>query len=222
MRTKQRAYLRALLTGSCLVVGALVTDEVRATNGPELAVALPYRHETRLVVDLELTGVFDEETEAALEAGLPATVVFAWTLWRHRPLWWDSPVYASGTSFRIFYDVLDERYEVFNETGRRIEGCEDLTAVEETVGSLQQLDIGPISELDADRHYYLEVEAILVSLDSGEIQDLEDWLRGGLRQDADRDLFSDVSRHAVGVLRDMVGLKPRTAWTKSPHFHGWD
>ncbi len=68
------------------------------------------------------------------------------------------------------------------------------------------------------QRYYLEVEARLEILEEEELRDLAGWLSGERPSGVSPDLLSGLSRHAAGVLRELVGLGGRSTRARSPIF----
>lgn len=224
MTTRQRLPGQTVVIGS-VVIGLLALSlgptSSLAADKPELRLSEPYPCEDRLCLDVSLLQMFDQEILAALESGLPATLLFRWRIWKQRSSWWDSEVSAGGEELRIFYDVLDDRYDMFDGAGRNIATGQSIESLEEVLGEGQRLEMARLTLLRTDHRYYVEVKARLEPLDEEEIRDLENWLGGSRRQDSE-ELLSDLARHAVGLLKDMAGLGGRTIRAKSAAFSGWE
>jgi hypothetical protein len=205
-----------------LILLAALSGSARAEGPATLAVGTPTCRDQHVCVTIALSGIFDDEILRTLESGLPTLLVFDWQLWRQRAAWWDSQLHSGDTHYRIFYDVLEEHYEVFDAAGRRIATCKGLQEVREIAGCEQEIDLGDAAGLRSRHRYYVTVEARLEALGEDQIRDLEGWLSGGRPGVERRDLLSGLSRHAAGVLREIVGLGSRSARGKSAIFRGWD
>jgi hypothetical protein len=217
-RTSHRPHL--VLAAAARAGARALPAAAAAGGGGELRLGEPYRQQGRVCLDWSLYDFFDDEVLAALESGLPATIVVRWRIWRERPSWWDHEVDAGSARFRIFYDVLEERYDAFDDRGRNIVTADAIDEVEGTLCRDRRLVTIPADELRADRGYYVEVEVRLEPLDEDEIRDLEGWLHG--RRDGGQELLSGLAQHAVGFLKDMAGLGSRAVWARTETFPGWE
>ncbi len=207
----------AILLGIALILPAA---QALAADSPVLVLEAPALEEGHLLVGYRLTGLFDDEIESSLESGLPATLVFRWRLWRQRNGWPDRRLATGGTLHRVYYDVLEDRYEVFNDAGRSVASCADVSEVESLLCGKGELVVDTPAPLRAGRIYFIELEVLLEPVDSDEIRGLEDWLSGTREGEKGRRVFSGVSRYAEGFLRRMAGLGSRSAWARSETFHG--
>ena len=146
-----------------------------------LVLGMPRLEEAEVVLDLRVTGLFTEDMREVLESGLPATLSFEWELWRHRASWWDRRVLSGGLYYRIFYDVLEETYDLIDSKGRSIASCATIEEVEAVLCLDQVLELSGAIDLLATHRYYTGVEARLEALDEEELRKLEFWLQGDER-----------------------------------------
>jgi hypothetical protein len=212
----KRCLLAALLALSAASLGlpaARAGEAALALQAPELV-------EGALLVRFTLSGIFDEDVRASLDTGLPATLAFRWQLWQEREGWWDRGLEAGGAWYRIFYDVLERRYQLFDASGRRVAGCATLDEVDAELCREQGLRVPLPRGIRPDRRYFLELEARLEPLDVNEIRDLEGWLGGSMRESGSRGLMTGASRYAVGMLKKMAGMGSRRAQARSEAFAG--
>ncbi len=202
-----------------LWVAALsVTSPARAQDAddPTLQIGAAYIRDGMLCFDLEVSGLFVGSAVEALHAGLPATVIVQWGILRHRSGWWDDKVLSGSTFFRVFYDVLEQRYDLFDRNGRPLVDSDRLSTIETALCRRHGLSTVRADRLDDDAKYMIEVQARLEPLDEQEIDDLEAWARG--RDGRDKPFLSSLSRRAIGWLKDMVGPEARSAWNRSDTF----
>ncbi len=168
-----------------------------------------------LCFDLELSGLFGGEASEALHSGLPATVIIQWGIWRKRKAWWDDEIVSGSTFYRVFFDVLEQHYDVFDRSGRPVASSNDLQEIERALCSRRGLKTVRAGRLETGADYMIEVLARLEPLDDQEISNLESWARG---EDGNKTFLSLVSRRTVGWLKKMVGPGSRSAWAKSELF----
>lgn len=206
---------RVLLLGLGLllvvsVLPALADEDASLTIGP------PIVDDGMLSFELELSGLFGGDAVEALHSGLPATVVVQWSLWRQRSGWWDDQIVSGSTFFRVYYDVLEQRYDLFDRSGRPLAGGQDLTEIENALCRRRGLTTVLVENLDPKASYVIEVLARLEPLDDEQIAQLEAWARG--ERERDKPFLSAVSRRAVGWLKKRVGPEARSAWARSGPF----
>ncbi|MBU8870982.1 MAG: DUF4390 domain-containing protein [Gemmatimonadales bacterium] len=217
--TSRRPASSGLARLVCLLfVGFLVGQDVApatAQSDPALELGQPYQRNGILSFDLELTHLFDDETAEALTSGLPATVIVQWGIWRKRKAWWDDEIVSGSTSYRVFYDVLEQRYDAFDRTGRPLASSDDLGEIEHALCRRRGLTTVRIDRLEPETSYVIEVLARLEPLDEQDISNLEAWARGGR---SDKTFLSSVSRRTIGWLKNLVGPGIRSAWARSESF----
>ena len=188
----------------------------------------PYRDGDYVKVDFTLRGIFDDEIMASLESGLPATLVFEWRIWHQRKDWWDSQVGAGSTHFRVFYDILEDEYDVFDARGRSLAICEAITGVEGVICNREGLRVDRADAFASDKTYYFEMRARLEPLGDQEIRGFESWLSGdeevgnGETSGGSSSVFSGISRHALGVVKSIAGISERSVTARSTTFRGWN
>lgn len=157
-----------------------------------------------------LTGFFDDELRENLESGLPATLLLRWSLEEIRDTWFDRDLADGHLHFRIYYDLLETRYELIDGRGRSISVCENMDELESVLSEWRPLPVPLPGPLKAGGRYLLGVEVRLEPLPADEIRDLERWLRG---DDAGKrgGVLKGISGGADRVLRRMKGLGERSA-----------
>ncbi len=211
-----RPVCRAILY--CLLCSLLITStaSARADEPPALHIGAPVEHLGILDFELDVSHLFAGDAIEALHSGLPATVVIRWSLWRQRSGWWDDEVVSGSTFFRVYYDVLEERYDLFDRSGRPLAGSRDLAEIEDALCRRRGLSTVRADRLKRDATYVLEVLARLEPLDEQQIGELESWARG--ESGKSKPFLSTVTRRAVGWLKNRVGPEARSAWAKSKPF----
>ena len=201
-----------------LLLALLAPSPASAASDPQLSLGSPVRVEGALQVSLTLHGIFDREIAAALESGLPATLALRWQLQEKKALWGTRTHTTGSTWYRILYDVLEKRYDVFDATGRHVASCATLEEVNVALTVARGIHINLSAALRSDRIYFVELEARLEPLAAGEIEGLESWLHGD-PEDSRRDQHSrGLSRYALGLMKDIVGMGARSAEAKSAPF----
>ncbi len=193
----------ALLFVFCLGVAS------PALASPELTLERSESEATKLNFRFALSGFFDEELQASLESGLPATLLLRWTLFEHRDAWWDRELVDGHLNFRIYYDLLESSYELFDGRGRSVARCADLSMLELELEKWRPLSVTLPGSLKRDGRYRLDLEARLEPLPADEIRDLERWLHG--RDSDDSGLLGGVGAGKDRIVRSLQGLGQRRA-----------
>jgi hypothetical protein len=157
----------------------------------------------------------------ALHTGLPATIVFEWRIWQRRDGWWDRRVEDGATYFRVFYDVLQNRYDVFDRRGRPVASSNDPDEIEDIIAGRPGLKLVSANVLRADQRYYVEVLARIELLDEEEVRRLKDWLSGSGRDENGLDLVGKMSERMAKILGGIVGPSEKTIISKTDDFYGF-
>jgi hypothetical protein len=157
----------------------------------------------------------------ALHSGLPATIVFEWQIWQRRPGWWDDHISSGATFHRVFYDVLQDRYDVFDHRGRPIAFSDNLQEIELAISNRPGLKLVEASVLRADRRYYVEVMARIELLDDEEVGRLKDWLTGSDRENRGFNIVESLSNQLSRALGGMLGPGKKTVVSRTDDFTGF-
>ena len=201
--------LPKICPGWCLLLVMLLAGLPRVSRAerPHLVLSHPRVTERGVVVSTELQGLFDDESLASLDSGVPATLVFQWVLRWERSGRHDPELARGEIRHRIVFDILEEKYFLFNQQGRPQGSCDALNEVEEKLCHQDDLQLGPVAGLQADRQYYIEMVASLSLLGQEEVRGFENWLMG-LEQDDDpgEDGVSSVVAESSGWSSGFSGL----------------
>jgi hypothetical protein len=215
------SLLRLLLRCWLLLLPPLGPRTAHAAEPSRLEIAEVRREEGRIALYMRPSHLFDSPTQEALQAGLPVTLALRWQLLE---LQRSAPAATGGLWFRVLFDVLDGRYELFDDRGRHLATCATLERVQETLAErpflLLSREPRAVPRLRPERIYRVELELRLVPLATGEIDDLERWLRGIPEREESRPGSLGISRFAVAWMRRAVGLKERSLHARSASFSG--
>jgi hypothetical protein len=171
-------------------------------------------------VDARSTGLLDADIERSLRSGLPARVRIELAVWERRAGLWDRDLVREGWGVSVLFDLIDESYEVYDDTGELVLGTSELQEVEEFVAGVALWPVCTVDRLAADREHYVTAEFGVEPLSIEEVRDLEQWLRGNVRQGG-RGL-RDVPGQLVGILRSRIGLGERVERGRSRSFRAAD
>ncbi len=218
----RKASLWPVLLGlAWLVCGAV--DVLAADDDPEprLRLGEPHTEGERVYLDCTLSGLIAGEVLDALQSGLPTTLVFEWQLWWDRDGLWDKREATGLTYYRIYYDVLQNRYDIFDRRGRLHATAEDPAGTENCFGAESAMELPSIPPLSSENFYYLDMTVRIEPLDEEEIRNLEDWLRGDSDNKSSLGLVSTLSNHAVNWLKGFVVPEGASAKARTKRFKGW-
>ncbi len=198
--------------------GVSFADEGEAVR---LDLGQPYLRGNNVWLDFTLSGLISGEVLDALHSGLPVTIVFEWWIWQRRDGWWDRHVDSGAMFFRVFYDVLQSRYDVFDHRGRLIASSDNPREIEPSVSDSPGLKLVSAGVLHADRRYFVEVLARIEMLDEEEVRNLEDWLSGPDRNDGGLNLVRAMSERLARMLGGIVGPREKAVEDRTEDFSGF-
>ena len=193
-----------------LMAGLALAAVRPAAAEPVLHLAAARLAGAELKVELALEGFVDDALQESLDAGLPAALLLRWRLWERRDGWWDRELAGGLLRQRLFYDVLESRYTLFDARGRRLAQCADAQALAAELGKPRAQTLLLPAGLPAGVAVELEIEARLEPLTAAELRELERWLAGGDVRGAPG-LLGGLRGGSERLLRRMAGLSSRQA-----------
>jgi hypothetical protein len=188
---------------------------------PLLELGQPSVRGNNVWLDVAISYLLRGEVLDALHSGLPATIVFEWQIWQRRAGWWDRHISSGATFHRIFYDVLQDRYDVFDHRGRPVAFSNKLQEIELAISNRPGLKLVEASVLKADRRYYIEVMARIELLDDAEVGRLKEWLTGSDREDRGFNIVESLSSRLSRALGGMIGPEKKTVVSRTEDFVGF-
>jgi len=190
---------------------ALMTVAARPAAGePVLLLTGARLAGAELQVEVALEGFVDDELQESLDAGLPAALLLRWRLYERRQGWWDRELAGGLLRQRLFYDVLEARYTLFDARGRRLAHCADARALATELAKPRAQTLLLPALLPAGVSVELAIEARLEPLTAAELAELERWLAGGDARGAPG-LLGGLRGGSERLLRRMAGLSSRQA-----------
>lgn len=203
---------------------------------PVLKLGQPRIQEGTVTVDVELRDFLNKASLASLQSGLPATLVFQWTVRQNREGWRDLKVATGSVRNRIFFDVLEEQYHLFNHQGRPLGACDAISGIAQALCRREDMVLVGVGTLKKGAEYYVEMEVSLEILNDQQVRGFEDWLLGDgtegtdaadlepseglVAQEEGSGFSSGLSDVVLGVVLKITGIADETVQGQSPSFYG--
>jgi len=203
---------------------------------PILELGQPSFQDGKVIVDVELRDFFNKNSLATLQSGVAATLVFQWTVRQHREGWHDSEVASGTVRNRIFFDVLEEQYHLFNHMGRPLGACDALSGVAQALCRREAMVLAGVGNLEKGVQYYVEMEASLEILNNEQVRGFEKWLLGDggrgvdspdmesedrlVSQGEDSGFSSSLSDLVLGAVLRITGISNNAVHGQSSLFWG--
>jgi hypothetical protein len=202
-----------LLAASCPFAGpALASDDAAILLSP------PYLDGNQVAVDYRVPDLFADDIVETLESGLPTRITLTFELWRDRSSWWDSHVRTRARSYRIFFDVVEERYEVYDEEGLLRTRCRTVRDLSALIARGTGVGVADLEGLNPDHRYFVDLQVRVEPLSVEEVREFERWIRGSLEKKDGGSGVSGIPRFFVGILKSVIGLGDRTHWARTESF----
>jgi len=225
MRILHKHLLARIMSALILCVMTVGAGSALAGSGPVLDLGFPEIRQGQVVLDVQLSGFFRKETLRSLESGAPATLVFQWRLRQELPGRRDRVVTEGEVRNRIFFDVLEEQYHLFNHLGRPLGACTALSGLTEVLCNRDAMVLTRAKGLLAGGRYYIEMEVTLEVLSDEQVRGFEDWLLSGddsrsssLEEEVEQN--AGLSQVLLGVVKKLAGISATSARDESPVFSG--
>jgi hypothetical protein len=161
----------------------------------------------RLWVEVRLEQPIEPRVANSLGRGMPATLTLHAELWRRRSAWFDRMERAVDVTFRMRYDVWSDDW--------RLDRPGAPTLVLGTLDSLQLalertlvLPVAPLGRIPSETSCYVVVSAALRPLNVDDVEEVEGWLSGEVRE---------KKRSGLGVLTAL----PRSLFEAARNFAGF-
>jgi hypothetical protein len=140
----------------------LASPGVVLAQGTDALRIVPLVRDEHVLVSFTLTNGFTDEVRAAIRSGLKTTFTYAVELRLDVPTWVDRTIGTATATSSVEYDNLTRRYTLSRFVDGRTEESrvtEDEGAVRQWLTVLQRLPLFRTSLLQANREYYVQVQA---------------------------------------------------------------
>lgn len=212
-----RAGRRGARTGRVLLLTCALVC-VAVTARAESAEVRVHRGSDDLLVDVSAHDLVDDDVRRALLSGLPARIRLRVELWAARSVLWDELVATHESEARIVYTLLDEHFDVLDESGRTVFSTADAEAVANWVQQVRGLPLCAFDTVRPRRRHYVTAEFRLDPLTVEELKDLHRWLSGTLTGIDERSSVERLSGQLLGLVKGKIGLGDRRRGGRSADF----
>lgn len=161
----------------------------------------------------------DGDMREQLDNGFPARLHYRVELWTKGGLF-NSLRRSVEWDLNVRYDPLARRYEVVRSEGDRPLSDAQFPTFEATVAEVQRPYRAPIVALDSRSGQYYNVSLQVQTLDSNDLDEVEQWLRGELQPAVrgERNPGTALGRGVRQLVVRLLGAERRNLETRSPTF----
>jgi hypothetical protein len=146
-------------------IAAILTAVMMAAAAVAAAESLrivPIVHDTQLLVSFEMADAYTDEIRDAIASGLQMTFDYDVQVRMVVPAWVDRTIATATISTTVKYDNLTRRHTLSRSVDGRIQETTvtgDEMIVRKWLTTLTRLPVCPASRLEADRDYYVRINA---------------------------------------------------------------
>ena len=190
-----------------------------AASALEVAVVATREQAGHVWTDVRLAELFAPRVAESLSRGMPATLRLHTELWRRRRGWFDRLENSFDAEVRIRYDVWSRAYQL-ERRGAPTSGLASLDSVEAALSRPIALRVGRVGDLDPGARYYVIVTATLKPLSIEDVEEIEGWLSGEVRNTGGKGfgVITGLPRSVFDAVRNFVGFGDQKARAISPDF----
>ena len=211
------------MTFGLLLLGVLLLPSSARSDDRSVEHIEIYRSSREIVVSFTIRNFLDERVDQTVNNGLSAQVDFTVELWRDRNTWFDEWVASEKQTFRLYYDVWREEYQLIRGT-----------SVEKVFSSIDSLfqnlsdqedfafEIGKLTGRDL---CYVTVKAELKPFTVKEFNELRRWVSGKIQtMDAEdisdeRSVKNSLMNGAFTLVKNFTGFGDIVVQGKSESFY---
>ena len=141
----------------------------------------------QLWVEIRLEDPIEPRVAASLGRGMPATLNLHAELWRRRDGWFDRMEREGDATFRMHYDVWSDTWRL-SRPGSPVIRLGSLDSLEITLARTLAFNVTSLSRASQDASHYVVVTASLRPLNIEDVEEVELWLSGEVKEKKARPL----------------------------------
>ena len=206
------AWLGLLLAAATL----LVAERAHAID---LVLTRPHERDGYVYANLEMIEPLETRVRESLSRGMPATLLVHVELWRRRNGWFDRLESGTEVRVRIRYEAWSELYRI-EHPGGLVFKVATLDSAEALLSRPWSLPVARVGRLRPDLRYYLVVSTVLKPLSVEDVQEVEGWLKGEVRNQggAGIGVVTELPRALFDAVRNFAGFGDRRTRAVSEEF----
>ena len=160
-----------------------------------------------LYANVEVADPFEARVRESLARGMPATLVVHAELWRRRNGWFDRLEGSYEAQVRIRYEVWSEQYRL-ERAGAEAERVSTLDSLSGLISRPWALPVARVGQLKPAVRYYVVVSAVLKPLSVEDVQEVEGWLSGEVKEKRHSGLgvLTGIPRSLFEAARNVAGF----------------
>jgi len=161
----------------------------------------------QLWVEVRLEDPIEPRVEQSLGRGMPATLTLHAELWRRRNGWFDRMERAVDATFRMRYDVWSDNWRL-DRPGAPTVTLGTLDSLELALERTLALPVAPLARIAPETSCYVVVSASLRPLNVDDVEEVEGWLSGEVREKKRSGLgiFTALPRSLFEAARNFAGF----------------
>ena len=197
---RRRAWLGAWLAWLALGAGSAQAFQITSIR--------PARDSSgQLWVEVQLEQPIEPRVASSLGRGMPATLTIHAELWRRRRGWFDRVERTVEATFRMRYDAWSDDWRL-DRPGAPPLVVSTLDSLQSALEHTLALPVSPLEKIAPETSCYLVVSASLRPLNVEDVEEVEGWLSGEVKE----------KRHSgLGIL---TGI-PRSLFEAARNFAGF-
>ncbi len=161
----------------------------------------------QLWVELRIEQPIEPRVARSLGRGMPATLSLHAELWRRRNGWFDRMERAVDASFRLRYDVWSDTWRLDRPGGATL-AVKTLDSLQTALERTLVLPVSSLARIPGEVPCYVVVSASLQPLSVEDIEEVEGWLSGEVREKrrSGLSLLTGLPRSLFEAARNFAGF----------------
>jgi uncharacterized protein DUF4390 len=160
-----------------------------------------------LWVEVQLEDAIEPRVAKSLGRGMPATLTLHAELWRRRRGWFDRMERAVEATFRLRYDVWGDNWRL-DRPGAAPLVVSTLDSLQRALEHTLALPVAPLDRFAPETSCYLVVSASLRPLNVEDVEEVEGWLSGEVKEKGHSGLgfLTGIPRSLFEAARNFAGF----------------